>query len=90
LTSSLGFKYKWNTGATTASLKGINAVGKYAVQVIDTSGCVSPTSDTTIVKVYAIPAKPTISSDGPLAFCDGFSVNLTSSTQSNIFGVLVK
>lgn len=82
LTSSLGYKYKWNTGATTASLKGINAVGKYAVQVIDTSGCVSPTSDTTIVKVYAIPAKPTISSDGPLAFCDGFSVNLTSSTQS--------
>jgi hypothetical protein len=82
LTSSLGFKYLWNNGATTASLKGIRTVGKYAVQVIDTSGCVSPTSDTTQITVYALPAKPSVSADGPLAFCDGFNVNLTSSAQS--------
>ena len=78
LTSSLGFKYKWSTGATTPSIKNIGTVGKYTVQVIDTSGCVSKSSDTTTITVFALPMKPVISAGGPLAFCSGGNVTLTS------------
>ena len=78
LTSSLGFKYKWSTGATTPSIRNINAVGKYTVQVIDTSGCVSKASDTTTITVFRLPTKPVISASGPIAFCSGGSVTLTS------------
>ena len=78
LTSSLGFKYKWSTGATTPTIRNINAVGKYTVQVIDTSGCVSKASDTTTITVFRLPTKPVISASGPIAFCSGGSVTLTS------------
>ncbi|MDZ7896790.1 MAG: T9SS type A sorting domain-containing protein [Arcicella sp.] len=78
LTSSTGFRYLWSTGATTPTIRNINAVGKYAVQVIDTSGCVSMPSDTTRITVFALPAKPIISAGSPLAFCSGGSVTLTS------------
>ncbi len=78
LTSSLGFKYQWSNGATTPTIRNINAVGKYAVQVIDTSGCVSKASDTTRITVFALPVKPVISAGSPLAFCSGGSVTLTS------------
>ena len=78
LSSSLGFKYLWSTGATTPTIRNINAVGKYAVQVIDTSGCVSKPSDTTRITVFALPVKPVITAGSPLAFCSGGSVTLTS------------
>ncbi len=78
LTSSLGFKYKWSTGAITPSIKNISTVGKYTVQVIDTSGCVSKASDTTTITVFKLPTKPVISASGPLAFCSGGNVTLTS------------
>ena len=78
LTSSLGFKYRWSTGATTPTIRNINAVGKYTVQVIDTSGCVSKASDTTTITVFRLPIKPVISASGPISFCSGGSVTLTS------------
>jgi hypothetical protein len=78
LTSSNGFKYKWSNGATTPSIKNITTVGKYTVQVIDTSGCVSKASDTTRIIIFKVPTKPVISANGPLAFCSGGSVTLTS------------
>jgi Secretion system C-terminal sorting domain len=82
LTSSNGFKYKWSNGATTPSIKNITAVGKYTVQVIDTSGCVSKASDTTKIIVFKLPTKPVISANGPLAFCSGSSVILTSTANA--------
>ncbi len=78
LTSSLGFRYRWSNGATTPSIRNIGTVGKYAVQVIDTSGCVSKPSDTTTITVFRLPVKPVISASGPLAFCSGGNVTLTS------------
>lgn len=78
LTSSLGFKYKWSNGAVTPSIKNISTVGKYTVQLIDTSGCISKASDTTTITVFSLPTKPVISASGPLAFCSGGNVTLTS------------
>ncbi len=82
LLSSTAFKYKWSNGATTPSIKNITTFGKYAVQVIDSSGCVSKPSDTTTVTIFKVPTKPVISADGPIAFCSGGSVNLTSTPSS--------
>lgn len=82
LLSSSAFKYKWSNGATTPSIKNITTIGKYTVQVIDSSGCVSKPSDTTTVTIFKVPAKPVISADGPIAFCSGGNVNLTSTPSS--------
>ena len=78
LTSSTGFKYKWNSGATTPSIRGIKTAAKYSVQVIDQNACISKPSDTTLVTIFRLPAKPVISASGPLTFCNGGSVTLTS------------
>lgn len=78
LTSTSGFSYTWNTGATTRSIDNIKTSGKYALKVTDEKGCVSKSSDTTTVIVNALPAKPVITASGVLAFCDGGAVTLTS------------
>ena len=78
LTSTSGFSYTWNTGATTKSIDNIKTSGKYALKVTDEKGCVSKSSDTTTVIVNALPAKPVITASGVLAFCDGGAVTLTS------------
>lgn len=78
LTSTSGFSYTWNTGATTRSIDNIKTSGKYALKVTDEKGCVSKSSDTTTVIVNALPAKPVITASGVLAFCDGSAVTLTS------------
>ncbi|MBK9512891.1 MAG: hypothetical protein IPO05_04525 [Flavobacteriales bacterium] len=78
LTSSSATGNVWSTGATTQSITA-NASGNYSVTVTDGNGC-SATSAGTTVTVNPNPATPTISADGPLAFCTGGSVTLTSSS----------
>lgn len=78
LTSTSGFSYTWNTGATTRSIDNIKTSGKYALKITDAKGCVSKSSDTTTVIVNPLPAKPVITANGVLAFCDGGAVTLTS------------
>ncbi len=78
LTSTAGTTYLWSNGATDQSVN-IKVSGDFSVQVTDANGCTSPASDTTTVVVNPLPAKPTIIPDGPTTFCDGDSVNLTSS-----------
>jgi hypothetical protein len=79
LSSSLGYQYKWNTGATTRNITKISSVGKYALQIIDQNGCISKKSDTTTITVFSLPAKPVITAGSVAAFCKGGSVTLTSS-----------
>ncbi len=56
--------------------------GNYTVVV--TNGCSSAPSAATTVTVKPTPATPTITPGGPLTFCDGGSVLLTSSVSSGI------
>ncbi|MDH4460929.1 MAG: T9SS type A sorting domain-containing protein [Flectobacillus sp.] len=80
LRSTTASAYKWNTGATTASIAGIKAVGKYAVQTYSKDGCISPTSDTVTITVYTRPVTPTITSSKVNAtICQGDTLSLTSS-----------
>jgi hypothetical protein len=78
LTSSAGTSYLWSNGATTQSISATTS-GNYTVQVTNAGGCQSAVSAATVVTVNALPATPTITPVGPLAFCAGGSVTLTSS-----------
>lgn len=75
LTSSLATSYLWSTGATTQSIT-VTAAGNYSVTNTGTCG---GTSAATMVNLIT-PLIPTISANGPLTFCTGGSVILTSST----------
>jgi hypothetical protein len=79
LTSSAGSSYTWSNGAATQSIAVSNS-GSYTVQVTNASGCHSAVSSATNITVNPLPAAPTVSASGPLAFCQGGNVTLTSSS----------
>ena len=85
LTSSIGnignqwFKNTEAISLATGTSYNANATGAYYLRVTNsTSGCHNY-SDTANVVVTAIPATPTISAGGPVSFCQGGNVVLTSS-----------
>jgi gliding motility-associated-like protein len=82
LTSSTGTTYLWSTGAATPSIN-VTATGSYTVKVTDAYGCLSGASAATEIMVNALPAIPTITASGPITFCIGGSVTLTSSSSAS-------
>ncbi|HLP56225.1 MAG TPA: FG-GAP-like repeat-containing protein [Fluviicola sp.] len=81
LTSSSATDNLWSTGESTQSIT-VSTSGSYAVEVI-TNGCTSGSSTVETVTVNPVPATPTISANGPLTFCAGDSVILTSSSAAD-------
>jgi gliding motility-associated-like protein len=79
LTSSQGSSYLWSTGATTDNIN-ITTTGIYSVKVTNAAGCLSASSDGITITVNPLPAIPIITASGPLTFCSGDSVTLTSSS----------
>ncbi|HEX3166824.1 MAG TPA: FG-GAP-like repeat-containing protein, partial [Chitinophagaceae bacterium] len=53
----------------------------YFLQVTNTANCIS--RDTVVITVNPQPAMPVVSASGPLTFCSGGSVTLTSSVSPN-------
>jgi gliding motility-associated-like protein len=84
LTSSAEANYLWSTGATTQSIN-VTTAESYTVQVTNANGCPSAASAPTVVTINALPVTPTITAGGPATFCDGGSVNLTSSEETSYF-----
>ena len=78
LTSNAGSTYLWSNGETTPSIN-ITTAGSYSVRVTNANGCQSAPSVATVVTVNALPATPTITAGGPVTFCAGGNVTLTSS-----------
>ncbi|MES2388047.1 MAG: M43 family zinc metalloprotease [Bacteroidota bacterium] len=70
----------WSTGETAQSIT-ITASGVYTVRVIN-GNCTSQASAASTVTVNSVAAQPVISSGGPLTFCQGASVTLSSSSVS--------
>ncbi|WP_430403139.1 FG-GAP-like repeat-containing protein [Fluviicola sp.] len=77
LTSTAGTSYLWSTGETTQSIT-VTTSGSYSVQIVD-GPCTSASSNVINVTANPIPGTPTITASGPLTFCSGNSVVLTSS-----------
>jgi gliding motility-associated-like protein len=80
LTAPLSSSYLWSTGATTQSIN-ITVSGSNTVTITDVNGC-SATSSATIVAVNPLPTV-SITAAGPVAFCSGGAVTLTSSSGSS-------
>lgn len=69
--------YLWSNGDTTQSIQ-VGASGTYSVTITNASGC-SASSSAVQITVSAI-TSPSITSNGPLAFCAGGSVSLAVPT----------
>lgn len=76
LEASEGKSYIWSNGAATRGIL-VNTSGNYTVRVTDTTGCQSPVSAVSAVTVYNV-AVPVISASGPVTFCSGENVNLST------------
>ncbi len=72
LNAGVYYSYLWNTGATTQTIT-VATNGVYSVTVNGVVGC---TGTASIPITFLAFTAPTISSNGPLAFCDGGSVTL--------------
>jgi len=81
LTANSASSYLWSTGATSQSIT-VSTSGTYSVSITDSNGC-TDTSNSTVVTVNPLPSTPTISANGALTFCDGQSVELTSSSEDS-------
>lgn len=77
LTSSSLSGNNWSNAQTTGAIT-VTTSGTYSVTVTDGSGC-SATSTPTVVTVNSNPSAPTVTPSGATTFCDGGSVNLSSS-----------
>lgn len=77
LTSTTAASYLWNTGATTQSIT-VYGTGSYSITNITADGCITPTSATTNTTMFPVPPAPVITASGPLTFCYGNNVVLTS------------
>lgn len=77
LTSSSLTGNGWSTTENTNSIT-VTTTGTYSVTVTDGAGC-SATSAPTSITVNSNPNAPTITPTGATTFCDGGSVDLTSS-----------
>lgn len=82
ITSNLATNNHWNNNDTTQVIT-VKTTGLYFLQTSDLNGCFSENSDTIFVTVNT-PAKPVITADDTLTFCDGDSVHLSSSIPTNI------
>ncbi len=79
LTSSAASGNVWSNQLTGQTIA-VNTSGSYSTTVTDNNGCVG-TSNTIAVTVNSVPV-PTITANGPLALCNGATVDLTSSSSS--------
>jgi|GEM_PF-1396694 len=81
LTSSVSFSYAWSNGATTQSITVHVSTANLAVTTTSVNSC-SATSDSLQIIVIPI-TTPQITASGPLTFCEGGSVTLTSDQPNN-------
>jgi len=77
LTSSTGSSYLWSNGATTQTIN-VTAGGTYYVTVSQSGGCAATSAGKTIT-VNPV-ATFTISTSGPLSFCQGGNVIISVSS----------
>ena len=75
LTAAVGQTYLWSNGATTQSIT-VSQTGSYSATVTTSNGCIA-TTGVYATSVFAA-ADTTLTTSGPLSFCNGGSVTLTA------------
>jgi large repetitive protein len=82
LISSAASSYLWTPGGQATQSVIVTTSGTYTVQTDNGTGC---TAESLPVTVTVLPQTPTpvITAGGPITFCDGGSVELTSSAASS-------
>jgi gliding motility-associated-like protein len=84
LTSTAATSYHWYpNGETTQSIT-VSATGNYYVETGNGTGCTASATPVSVT-VNAVPATPTISASGPITFCNGGSVTLTSTAATSYY-----
>ena len=78
--SCTGGAILWSNGQTSQTIT-VNTTGNYSV-ICTQNSCPSLSSELTSVTVNSTPT-PTITASGPLTFCDGGAVTLTTSACTN-------
>ena len=78
LESSVGVSYTWIPNALNTQTNTVGAAGSYTVKVTDSNGCTSLASNAISVTLFSNPNTPVISASGPIQFCIGNNVTLTS------------
>jgi hypothetical protein len=76
LSANSSVTYLWSDGQTSQNIVPLTS-GNYTVQVVDTNGCIAVSAASLI---NPTPATPLVSLSGPIDFCNGGSVTLTSNT----------
>ena len=74
----------WSTGESTQEIRVTNTE-IIDLKVQDAGGCFSLSSAPVHVTVNPLPAKPVITPAGPIAFCEGDSIELATSTPASSF-----
>ncbi|MCE7067269.1 sialate O-acetylesterase [Dyadobacter sp. CY326] len=77
LRSSEAYSYLWSNGETGRDIE-IRNSGDFTISARDANGCVSPASPVVKVVANVLPPTPTITANGPVAFCADLSVSLQS------------
>jgi hypothetical protein len=80
LSAPSGYTYLWSNGLTSQSIA-VDMPGAYSVTIETASGCAATSSITNVTNANA--TTPTITANGPTSFCEGSSVQLTSSAGSS-------
>ena len=82
LTANSGSAYLWNPGGQTTRSITVSNSGSYTVKVTNSSGT-SVVSSPVVVSNNGTGTTPTITSSGPISFCPGANVTLSSSNASS-------
>jgi len=75
--SSDNVQYNWSSGQRDKAIT-VGTSGNYFLTVTDQNGCTSFASNTVAVTANPVPAKPTVTTNGPTTFCADRNVTLTS------------
>ncbi|MFN8206367.1 MAG: gliding motility-associated C-terminal domain-containing protein [Bacteroidales bacterium] len=79
LSAPFSAAYLWSDNSTSSYII-VKTTGDFSVQVFNELGCGSPVSDPVNIRVSSFLSKPVVSLSGATAFCEGGSVDLSSSS----------
>ena len=79
-TAPVNYSYLWSTGSMSRSID-VTASGTYSLTVTDANGCTASSPPVNVTENFL--PEPGINASGPVTFCSGGSVTLSSTAPGN-------